>query len=433
MSDATVGIIGMCVLMLLFLMGVEMAFAMIIVGFFGFAALVTLKGAMNMIAKDFYDTFASYGLTVVPLFVLMGQVAFNAGIAKRLYDCVNRFMGHIPGGLSLATVAGVTVFKSICGSAMATTATFASVAVPEMDRFQYNKKLSTGVVAVSGTLGILLPPSVVLIMFGMLTEQSIGKLFLAGLIPGLLLAALFAAVIIVWCRVDPTVGPKSTKHTWKERLVTVPAIAWPLLIFAVMIGGLMFGVFTPTEAGSVGALCVILLVFFKGDLKFRGFLKSVVESLRTASMVLTLFAASIILGRFIAATNIPAIAADWAVSLPVHRNIIMCMIFVIFLLGGSIIDDIAFMVLATPIFFPVVSKLGFDPLWSGIIICLTVVVGGVIPPVAMNVFIVKNITKVPIGVIYKGVYPFLIGMILMIVLLFLFPQIVTFLPYRLMG
>ena len=432
MSEVAIGATAIGVLLILFLTGIEMGFAMAIVGFVGYAFLVSFKGATAMIAKDFFETFSSYGLTVITLFVLMGQVSFNAGIAKRLYNTANSFMGHISGGLALATVAGVTIFKTICGSSAATNATFASVAVPEMDRFHYSKELSTGIVAVSGTLGILLPPSVALIIFAMVTEQSVGKLFLAGLGPGLLLAALFAVVIIGWCRVNPAVGPRSTRHTWKERMSSLPEVMWPLVIFVLMIGGLMGGIFTPTEAGSVGALSVIILTVCKGDIKFKGIVKSIIESLRTGCMVLTLIASSTVLGHFIAVTNIPSMTAEWVVSLPINRDIIMCLIFLIYLMGGSVIDDLAFMILATPIFFPAVTKLGYDPLWAGIMICLTIVVGGVIPPVAMNVFIVKNITKVPIGTIYRGVYPFLISMVTLIILLFIFPGIVTFLPHALM-
>jgi tripartite ATP-independent transporter DctM subunit len=432
MSEVSVGILAIVVLLLLFLTGIELAYAMAIIGFVGYIVLVSLKGGLTVISKDFFETFASYSLTVIPLFVLMGQIAFNAGIAKRLYDGAHKFMGHIPGGLALATVAGVTVFKAICGSSAATTATFAGVAVPEMDRFGYARKFSTGIVAVAGTLGILLPPSVVLIIFGMITQQSIGKLFLAGFFPGLLLAALFAFVIIGWCAINPQVGPKSERYSWKETAKTLPEIVWPVVIFLLMIGGLMGGIFTPTEAGSVGALAVLLLTLFKRDLDFAKFWKSILESLRTSCMVLMLIASSTVLGHFVAVTNIPAIVADWVVQLPTHRDLIMVLIAIIYLLGGSFIDDLAFMILATPIFFPVILKLGYDPLWAGIMICLTVMIGGVIPPVAMNVFIVKNITKVPIGVIYSGVYPFLIAMVGLAVLLFVFPQIALFLPYWLM-
>ncbi len=433
MNEVTIGILAIVVLLFLFLTGIELAYAMALVGFIGYIILVSFKGAMTVMAKDFFGTFSSYGLTVIPLFVLMGQIAFNAGIAKRLYDGANKIMGHIPGGLALATVAGVTVFKAICGSSAATTATFAGVAVPEMDRFGYAKKFSTGIVAVAGTLGILLPPSVVLIIFGMITEQSVGKLFLAGFVPGLLLAVLFASVIVGWCGINPRVGPKGERHTWKEATETLPEIVWPVVIFVLMVGGLMGGIFTPTEAGSVGAFAVLLLTLFKKDLDFRKFVKSIRESLRTSCMVLMLIASSTILGHFIAVTTIPAILADWVVQLPIHRCVIMVLITIIYLLGGSFIDDLAFMILATPIFFPVILKLGYDPLWAGIMICLTVMIGGVIPPVAMNVFIVKNITKTPVGIIYSGVYPFLISMAALAVLLFVFPQVALFLPNALMN
>jgi len=340
MNEVVVGIVIMVFLLLFFLTGIELAFAMGLAGFVGYAVLVSLKGATNLVAKDFFETFASYGFTVIPLFVLMGQIAFNAGIAKRLYDGANRFIGHIPGGLGLATVAGVTIFKAICGSSAATTATFAGVAVPEMDRFGYSKKFSTGIVAVAGTLGILLPPSVVLIIFGMITEQSIGKLFLAGLVPGLILAALFAAVIVGWCKINPLVGPKSHRYTWKDRVGTLPEIVWPVVIFVLMVGGLMGGIFTPTEAGSVGSLAVLILTLFRKELNLKGFMKSIVESLRTSCMVLMLIAASTVLGHCIAVTTIPALAASWVVSLPLHRHLVMILISLIYLLGGSVIDDL---------------------------------------------------------------------------------------------
>jgi C4-dicarboxylate transporter DctM subunit len=301
-----------------------------------------------------------------------------------------------------------------------------------MDRFHYSKKLSTGIVAVAGTLGVLLPPSVILIIFGMVTDQQVGKLFLAGVFPGLLMAALFAGVITGWCKIDPTIGPRSIRYTWKERVDSLPEIVWPMAIFVLMIGGLMGGLFTPTEAGSVGALAVLLLTLCRRELRGSGFVKSIVESLRTGCMVLMLIASSNVLGHFIAVTNIPAMTADWMVQLPLHRHIVMSIVFLIYLLGGSIIDDLAFMILATPIFFPAILKLGYDPLWASIMVCLTVVIGGVIPPVAMNVFIVKNVTKVPISIIYAGVYPFLIAMVSLVILLFIFPQIALFLPNTLM-
>jgi tripartite ATP-independent transporter DctM subunit len=424
--------------MILFMTGIELAFAMTLVGFLGFSYLVSMKAGMNILAKDFFDVFANYGFTVIPLFVLMGQVAFNAGIAKRLYDSAYRFVGHIPGGLAMATVAGATIFKAICGSSPATAATFASVAVPEMDRYNYAKKLSTGIVATVGTLGILIPPSVTLIVFGIITEQSIGKLFLAGLVPGLIVAFFFLVVIYGWCKINPALGPKGERSTWKQRFFSLfPEVILVVVIFLLVVGGLMLGFFTPTEAGSVGTAAVIILslvlyYFKRGGIAFKGYIKSVAESLRTACMVMVLIAGSQVLGHFLARTKIPMLAADWVISLPLAPWVIMILIGLVYLIGGSFIDDLAFMVLATPIFYPVIAKLGYDPIWFAIIIMITVMIGVVIPPMAINVFVVRNITKQPFSVIYSGVYPFLLSLVVTAALLFIFPQICTFIPNWLM-
>ena len=432
MSEVTVGLIGLALVLILFLTGIELAFVMALVGFVGFSYLRSWEAGLNMLAKDFFDVFASYGFTVIPLFVLMGQISFNAGIAKRLYDASYKFIGHIPGGLAMATVAGATAFKAICGSSSATAATFAVVAVPEMDRYNYSRKLSTGIVATVGTLGVLLPPSVTLIVFGIITEQSIGKLFLAGLIPGLMIAAFFLVIIYVWCRIDPKLGPKGERSTWKERMKTIPEVMWVVVIFFLVIGGLMNGFFTPTEAGSVGTFAVLVLSILKRDINFQGYVKSVNESLQTGAMVLILIAGSAVLGHFLAVTRIPMIAADWIVALPFPTWIIMILITIVYLIGGSFIDDLAFMVLATPIFYPAIAKLGYDPIWFGIIIAITVMVGVVIPPVAINVFIVRAVTRAPFGVIYAGVYPFLLSLVFCAALLFIFPGLATWLPNLLM-
>ncbi|MFZ4440652.1 MAG: TRAP transporter large permease [Syntrophales bacterium] len=432
MSEVTVGLLGLASLLLFFLTGIELGFAMALVGVIGFAIIISPQAAMNLLAKDIFDVFASYGFTVIPLFILMGQIAFNAGIAKRLYNASYKFIGHIPGGMAMATVVGATAFKAICGSSPATAATFASIAVPEMDRYHYDKRLSTGIVASVGTLGILMPPSVTLVVFGIITGQSIGKLFLAGLIPGLIIASFFILTIYGWCRINPSLGPKGERSTWRERIASLPEIGFVVLIFLMMILGLMKGLFTPTEAGSVGTGLVLLLSIARRDLDFKGFVKSVAESLKTACMVLMLIAGSTILGHFLAVTKIPMITADWVAGLALNKYVIMVIISLIYQTGGSFIDDLAFMILATPIFYPVILKLGFDPIWFGIIIAITVMIGVVIPPVAMNVFVVKNITKVPFNVIYKGVYPFLISLVVCAALLFVFPQLATYLPNLLM-
>jgi len=428
MNEVIVGLIAMAVLLILFLTGIELSFCMAIIGFVGFSYLVSMSAAFNLLAKDYFDALASYGFTVIPLFIFMGQIAFNSGIAKKLFEAAHRFIGHIPGGLALATVVGATIFKAICGSSPATAATFASVAVPEMDRYGYDRRLSTGIVATVGTLGILIPPSVFLIVFGVITEQSIGRLFMAGLVPGLIVSLCFMLIIIGWAKISPAIAPKSDKFSWKARMQLVPEVIWPVLIFIVVIGGLLKGFFTPSEAGSIGCSAVIVLALLKRSLGWKEFVKSVDESLRTACMTIMLIAGSAVLGHFIAVTNIPMLAAEWIAALPMPSWFIMIVISMFYLLGGSFIDDLAFMILATPIFYPAIIKLGYDPMWFGMIIAITVMIGVVIPPVAINVFVVKNITKAPFSVIYAGVYPFLLSLCFVGILLFIFPQICTFLP-----
>jgi len=428
MNEITVGIMGLALLLLIFATGIELGFGMAIVGFLGFAYLSGVRPAMQLVGRDIYVVLTNYGYTVFPLFILMGQVGFNAGIAVRLYDAAYKFIGHIPGGLAMATVMGATGFKTICGSSAATAATFASVAIPEMDRYGYDRKLSTGVVATVGSLGCIIPPSVGLIIFGIITEQSIGQLFLAGLIPGLIIALFFLGIIYGWVKINPKIAPMSERSTWKARLGSLPEVAWILLVFLLVIGGIMQGFFTPTEAGAVGTFAVLLLAVVKRSLSFSGYVKSLSEALRTAGMVLMLITGSVILGHFIAVTNIPQKTADWLVALPLNRYLILIMICFIYEIGGSFIDDLAFMILATPIFFPAVLKLGFNPIWFGILISVVVMIGVVIPPVAVCVFVVKNITKEPLGRIYKGVAPFLISMIVVWGLLLLFPQLALWLP-----
>jgi tripartite ATP-independent transporter DctM subunit len=428
MNEVIVGIIGLIVLLLLFSTGIELGFAMALIGFTGFAYFKGFHPAMNLVARDLFDVLSNYGYTVFPLFILMGQIGFNAGIAVRLYDAAHKFVGHIPGGLAMATVIGATGFKAICGSSPATAATFASVAVPEMDRYGYDKRLSTGIVATVGSLGCIMPPSVVLIIFGILTEQSIGKLFLAGIIPGLMIALLFIGIIYGWARINPAVAPRSEPSTWKARMRSLPEVGWILVVFALVVGGIMRGFFTPTEAGAVGTFAVLVLSIAKRDMTFKKYVKSLSETLVTAGMLLMVLVGSIILGHFIAITNIPQKAADWIVNLPLNRYLIMVLVCIVYEFGGSFIDDLAFMILATPIFFPAVAKLGFDPIWFGIVIGVVVMIGVVIPPVAVCVFVVKNITKVPFGTIYKGVAPFLISLIMVWGLLFLFPQLALWLP-----
>ncbi len=432
MSIATITILTLILLFVLFLMGFEIGFSMGLAGFIGFAAIVNVDAALNLVAKDVYNVLSSYGLTVIPLFVLMGQVGASGGIARNLYDSAYKFMGHIPGGLAVGTVAAATAFKAICGSSPATAATFASIAVPEMDRYGYDKRLSCGTVSTVGTLGVLIPPSVVLIIYGVLTETSIGRLFLAGIIPGLIIAAFFAFTLIGWCVYNPSLGPKGEKSTWKERFASLPPVILVLIVFFVVVGGLMQGYFTPTEAGSVGTAAVLILTLAKRDMNFKRFVQAVIETLRIGCMILFLVAGATILGHFFTVTRTPFMVAEWLGSLNIPGFWVIMIIMVVYLIGGSFIEDLAFLILATPIFLPVVLKLGYDPVWFGVIVSVITMIGIIIPPVAINVFVVSGVTRVPVSLIYKGVYPFIAGMTICLILFILFPQISLWLPNLLM-
>ncbi|MBI4767944.1 MAG: TRAP transporter large permease, partial [Deltaproteobacteria bacterium] len=291
-----------------------------------------------------------------------------------------------------------------------------------------DKRLSCGTVATVGTLGVLIPPSVTLIIYGILTETSIGKLFLAGIIPGLIIAFSFAVTLFGWCKINPRLGPKGEKSTWGERLGSLPPVLWVLLIFILVVGGLMMGIFTPTEGGSIGTFAVLVLTLAKKDMNFKRFIQGLNETLRIACMVISLIAGATILGHFFAVTRTPFIVAEWLGTLPLDRHLIMIIIFAVYLIGGSFIEDLAFLILATPIFLPLVLKLGYDPIWFGVIVCVITMIGIILPPMAINVFVVSGVTKVPIGTIYKGIYPFILGLYVCLFLFLFFPQIALWLP-----
>ena len=434
MNEFALGIGSLVFLIFFFFSGIEIAFGIAIVGIVGFTIISGFDSAYALMAQDFFDVLSSYSLTVVPLFMLMGQIAFNAGIAKRLYDSAYKLVGRVPGGLAMATVVAATLFKAMCGSTLATAATFSSVAVPEMTRYRYSRKLSTGIVASVGTIGILIPPSITMIIYGIMTEQSIGRLFLAGVVPGLMICLGFICIVYVWCKIDPTLGPRSTEtFSVKEKLYSLTEFISVAIIFGVVIGGLMAGIFTPTESGTIGTIAVLILALTRRSLTLKGFVRSVDESLRAAVMVLILIACSAVLGHFLAITQLPQFAGNWLASLPLPRVVIMIIIFFFYLLGGSFIDDLAFMILVTPILFPAVIKSGYDPMGLGVMIGVTLMVGSIIPPVAISVFVVKNITGESFQTVYAGVFPFLVSFVIVAALLLAFPEIATFLPVLLMG
>ena len=429
MSPTAIGLIGIAALFLFIFSRMPVGFVMAIIGFLGFGYLVSFDASMNLVAKDVFSVFGSYNLTVIPLFVLMGQIAYHSGISSRLFDAAYKFIGHLPGGLAIATIGACAGFAAICGSTNATAATMAAATLPEMKRYNYKPELATGVVAAGGSLGILIPPSVIFIVYGIMTEQSIGKLFMAGLLPGLLLTVLFILTIVIWTSINPELGPRGPRTTFKEKMASLSGLVETLILFLLVMGGLFVGFFTPTEAGAVGALGTLILALARRNLTWHGFITSLFETTRISCMILVIVAGATIFGHFLAISRIPFDAANWISEFQLPRYAIMLMIILLYLIGGCFIDALALIMLTVPIFYPVVTHLGYDPLWFGVVIVLVTQIGVITPPVGINVYVVSGVARdVPLNIIFKGVVPLLIALIIGTLLLIPFPQIALFLP-----
>ena len=429
MTPTTIGLIGIAALFLLIFSRLPVGYLMAVIGIVGFGTIVSFDAALNLTARDVFSVFSSYNLTVIPLFVFMGQIAFHSGISSRLFDAAYRFVGHIPGGLAIATIGACAGFSAICGSTNATAATMGAATLPEMKRYNYKPELATGVVAAGGSLGILIPPSVVFIVYGILTEQSIGELFVAGLLPGLLLCVLMVASILIWTRMRPDLGPKGEKFTLRQKLASLSGLVETLVIFVLVMGGLFKGIFTPTEAGGIGAFCTLAVALIRRNLSMEGFVQALFETTRITCMILVIVAGATIFSRFMAVTHIPFDIAGWITALDMSPAMIMCLIIGVYFLGGCFIDALALVMLTIPIFYPVILELGYDPIWFGVVIVLVTQIGVITPPVGVNVYVVSGVARdVPLNTIFKGVVPMLIAMIITTLLLIPFPQIALYLP-----
>ena len=429
MSPTLVGIIGLVVLIVVLFSRMPVGFVMALLGLVGFSYMVSLEAGLSLLAKDIFDIFGNYSFTVIPLFVLMGQIAFHAGISRRLYDSAYKLMGHWPGGLAMATIGACAGFAAICGSTNASAATMATVALPEMKRYRYDMKLATGTVAAGGSLGILIPPSVIFIVYGIMTEQSIGKLFVSGIFPGILLASLFLLTIYIWTRLRPELGPRGPRTSLGEKTRALSGLVEMVIIFGVVMGGLFVGFFTPTEAGAVGAFSTLLLAIIRRQITWPGFLQALVETTRISCMVLVIVTGATVFGHFLAITRIPFELAGWVKGLPLPPWGIMGVIIFIYLMGGCFMDALALILLTINIFFPVAVSLGYDPIWFGVIIVMVTEMGVITPPVGVNVYVVSGVAKdVPLEVIFKGILPLLLALIVAVILMVAFPQIALFLP-----
>lgn len=430
MDLALAGLIGIAILLLvLFFLGMPVGFAMGIVGFCGFWYVVSFQAAITMVGNDIWSTFSSYGLTVVPLFIFLGYLAFNSGIAAKLYNTAYKWFGHMRGGLAIATIGADELFAAICGSNTATAATMGAVALPQMKKYKYDNMLSSGTVVTGGTLGTVMPPSVILIIIGLQTEQSIIKLFLGGILPAILLGSLFVITIFVLCRINPKYGPAGPKTSFREKIKSLTGVIEAIAIFVLVIGGLYVGLFTPTEAGAVGVFFTLVVTVPFGRLTSKDIIKSIKDTLKISCMAFFLVTGAIIFGRFLAITRLPFMLADFAASLPVSPYVILAFILVIYLIGGCFVDALGFLVLTIPIFFPLGMALGFDPIWYSIILTMITTMGAITPPVGVNIYVVKALApEVELSTIFKSVSFFLAACIVCIIILIIFPQIVLIIP-----
>jgi tripartite ATP-independent transporter DctM subunit len=430
MDPTTVGIIGTVGVFGLLFFGMHIAFALMLVGFLGISYLASFQAALPVVARATYEAAAHYPYTVIPLFIVMGGFASSSGLTRDLYSAFDKWLCRLPGGLGIATIGACAGFSAVSGSSVATAATMGMVALPEMKRFGYHPKLATGSVAAGGTLGFLIPPSIGFVVYGMLAEQSIGKLLVAGMIPGILLAGAYAGTIMIWVKLNPKLAPADPwAVTWSDRARSLMGVWEPLALFLIVMGGIYFGFFTPTEAGAVGASVLFMVVLAKRRLNRDNLIAALLESVRISVMVLTLVAGANVFSYFLALSTIPMQVTEWVAQLEVSRYLIHAVILIIYLFLGCFLDAISMMVLTLPVIFPVVMALHFDPIWFGVIAVLMMEAGLITPPMGLNIFTVSGVAQdVPVEEIFKGVMPFLLSIFFVVALITLFPNLALMLP-----
>ena len=429
MSADAVAIVGFVALFVLMLLRVPVGIAMGLVGLTGFGYLAGPGPALNLLAQSPIRTATAGEFAVIPMFLLMGALASTSGMSRELFRAANSFLGHLRGGLGIATIAACGGFAAICGSSVATAATFSTVAYPEMRRYGYPQSFATGVVAAGGTLGIMIPPSTVLAVYGLITEQDIGKLFVAGIIPGLVAVTMYIVTINIIGIARPNFLPAGPRSTWAERGAAIRDIWAVTLLFLFIIGGLYGGLFTATEAAGAGAGGAFIIALLRRRLTRAGFWQSCVETVRTTAAVFTILIGALLFGYFLTITQTPQKVTSFLTGLGLGRYGVLILIMVMYLVLGCIMDAMAMIILTIPIIFPVIKALGFDPIWFGVIIVMTVELGLIHPPVGMNVFVIKSVVKdVSISTIFYGVLPFVVTDILRLAVLIALPILATFLP-----
>ena len=424
MSMTMMAILGLIVLFALMLLKMPISMCMLIVGFFGVMAVASPNAAYILLSADLWSNFSSYSLSVIPLYVLMGEIVFRAGITDKMFKAAYQWVGQFKGGMLSTVILASAGFASICGSNSATAATMATIALPELKKYRYNEALSTGSIAGGGTLGIIIPPSTVLLVIALQTQLSIKELFVASILPGLLLTLLFLATVIFLCTWKPEWGPAGPKSSWKEKFVSLGGTLPVFLLFIFVIGGLFLGWFTPTESGAVGTAGAMLIALAMRRLTLANLKAAVFSTIRTSSMIVMLVVGALVFGRFLTITRLPFEVAEWVTSLSLHPFIVLFFILAVYAIGGAIMDALGFLLISIPLFFPALLELGFHPVWVAVVLCIVTSMGAITPPVGVNVFIVQGLApEISAAKIFQGAGYFLIAYILCIVLLALFPQL----------
>ncbi len=428
MSPELVGLIGIFVLLaVMFFLRMPVGFAMALVGFCGMCYVLSTKAALAMIGNQLWSTFSSYGLTVIPLFILMGEICFYSNVNTALYDTAYKWLGHIRGGLSMATIMACAGFAAICGSNTATAATMSTVALPEMKKYGYHPALSTGSIACGSTLGVVIPPSVVLVVYGIYTGQSIARLFFGSVVPGAILAFFMVLTVYLVCIRHPDWGPTGPKFSWRERIAALPGSFEMVVIFLLVMAGLYVGYYTPSEAGAAGAFAALIISLIRRRLTWKGFVAAVIDTLVISCFIIMIVTGAVIFGKFLAVTRLPFVAAQWASQLNAPPVLILSIIILLYLIGGCVMDALGLLLITIPIFYPVVTRLGYDPIWFGVLITVVTTMGAVTPPVGVSAYVVSGMAKdISLGTVFRGVTYFLPSYIVTIALLIVFPKLATY-------
>ncbi len=428
MDPHTVGLIGIAVLFLLLLLGMPIGLSLAFVGFWGIGFLTDISVALPAMVRSFFGTFTTYSFTVIPLFVIMGELATVSGLSQGIYDVADKWLRKLPGGLAIATIGACSGFAAICGSSVATAATLGRVALPEMKKHNYDTHLATGSVAAGGTLGFLIPPSIGFVVYGILTEQSIGKLLISGFVPGFLLALSYAAIIVIWVTISPTAAPKNSQDVlFKDKIHSLLKVWELIVVFFLVMGGIYLGMFTPTEAGALGAFFLFVVTLVRRKLTWKALVMAMTATTKVSVMIFMILSGAYIFTYFMALTMIPMELSLWLGKISLSRYFILAIILLIYLLLGCFLDATAMMVLTLPVIFPTIVELGFNPIWFGVISVLMMEAGLITPPLGLNIFIISGVAEVPMEVVFKGTLPFLLAIAVVVTLVTIFPPIALFL------